>query len=237
MPGLPPILDNSAVMCAQLLLCPPAPHFSQNSAHSADSLTTFNIASAFISESYFLQCTQIAENHAMVTTIKDDDLGADTLAITHSKAKNVVLDSEDTAPSQEKSKEATSSSSSSHAHKQTCSIEILPLDVPLAPPKKTPAYVYKSKAAVPDAASCIYQSMLNTAIPNVTIADLLAGSCRTLQTHRVSPPLSATTLTAAIPVPPPQIEHATPLRELKITLNGVHTETALLDEGSEIVII
>ncbi|KAG2738177.1 hypothetical protein P692DRAFT_20654483, partial [Suillus brevipes Sb2] len=52
---------------------------------------------------------------------------------------------------------------------------------------KAPAYVYESKAA-----SRIYQSMLNTPVPNITIADLLAISpdlrreavehCRT---HRV----------------------------------------------------
>ncbi|KAG1874755.1 hypothetical protein DFJ58DRAFT_721750 [Suillus subalutaceus] len=201
-------------------------------------------SSAFMSESYFLQCTRIVENHATVTTVKDDDSGADTLAITCSKAKNVVLNSDDPAPLQEKSNEATSLLSSSHAHQQTRSINVPLPDIPLAPPKKTPAYVYESKAAIPDAASCIYQSMLNMAVPNVTITDLLTVSSdlrreavEHCKTHRVSPPSSATTLAAAIPVPPPQIEHATPLRELKVTLNGIHMEMALLDEGSELVVI
>jgi hypothetical protein len=36
---------------------------------------------------------------------------------------------------------------------------------------------------------------------------------------------------------PPQVEHATPLRELRVTLNGVYSELGLLDEGSEIVVI
>jgi hypothetical protein len=43
MPGLPPVLVNSAVMCLQLLLYPPVPHLSQNSVCSVDSLTIFDI--------------------------------------------------------------------------------------------------------------------------------------------------------------------------------------------------
>ncbi|KAG2739862.1 hypothetical protein P692DRAFT_201728967, partial [Suillus brevipes Sb2] len=85
--------------------------------------------------------------------------------------------------------------------------------------------------------------MLNTPVPNITIADLLAISpdlrreavehCRT---HRVASS-PATTLAAAVTIPPPRVEHATPLRELKVTLNGIHMEMALLDEGSELVVI
>ncbi|KAG2087281.1 uncharacterized protein F5147DRAFT_659007 [Suillus discolor] len=187
-------------------------------------------SSAFISESYFLQCIQVAENHATVTMVEDDDSGADALAITRSKAKNAVLDNADAGLSQKKLKEATSTSSDTRVQSQTHSIEVL---IPKAPPKKTPAYVYESKAATPDAASCIYQNMLSTIIPNITVADLLAH-CRM---HRVSTPSSATTLTTAASTPPPQIEHATPLRELKVMLNGVHMEMALLDEGSELVVI
>ncbi|KAG1840390.1 hypothetical protein DFJ58DRAFT_732923 [Suillus subalutaceus] len=179
-----------------------------SSTPSSNSPPTTIPSSAFISESYFFQCTRITENHAMVTTVEDDDSGADTLAITHSKA--------------------TSSPSSSCAHQQTHSINVPLPDVPLAPPKKTPAYVYESKAAIPDAASRTYQSMLKMAVPNVMITDLLAVSSdlrREAVKHSV------------IPVPPPQIEHATPLRELKVMLNGIHTEMALLDEGLELVII
>ncbi|OAX31889.1 hypothetical protein K503DRAFT_702977, partial [Rhizopogon vinicolor AM-OR11-026] len=38
-------------------------------------------------------------------------------------------------------------------------------------------------------------------------------------------------------MPPPIVEHATPLRELKVMLNGIHAEMGLLDEGSELVVI
>ncbi|KAG2336474.1 hypothetical protein BDR05DRAFT_896667, partial [Suillus weaverae] len=48
---------------------------------------------------------------------------------------------------------------------------------------------------------------------------------------------SAKALVATASTPPLQIEHATPLREIRVTLNGTHLELALLDEGSEIVII
>ncbi|KAG2067662.1 hypothetical protein BDR04DRAFT_1158790 [Suillus decipiens] len=129
-------------------------------------------SSAFISESYFLQCTKIAENHATVTTIEEDDSGADTLAITHSKAKNAVLNSIDT----KNPKEVTSLSSNSRTHTQAPPVEISPPDIPPTLQKKTPTYSYESKAAIPDAASRIYQTMLDTAVPNITIADLLAVS-------------------------------------------------------------
>ncbi|KAJ8580870.1 hypothetical protein M405DRAFT_887778, partial [Rhizopogon salebrosus TDB-379] len=86
-------------------------------------------------------------------------------------------------------------------------------------------------------------------VPNVTISDLLAISsdlrkeavehCRT---QRVPSPHSSVlsagvSAVAAYHAPPVQIEHATPLRELRVTLNGVHSELGLLDEGSEIVVI
>jgi len=201
-------------------------------------------SSAFISESYFLQCIQVAENHAMVRTIEDDDSGADALAITRSKAKNAVLDNIDAGPSQKKLKEANSTTSDTRAQSQTRSIEDLIPDTPAVPPKKTPAYVYESKAATPDAASCIYQNMLSPIVPNIMVTDLLAVSPDLKREavehccmHWVSTHSSTTTLATTVSVPPPQIEHATPLCELKVMLNGVHTEMALLDEGLELVVI
>ena len=54
-------------------------------------------------------------------------------------------------------------------------------------------------------------------------------------THRI-PAIAATNkLSAAIA--PPHIEYSTPLCKLKVTLNGIHEELALLDDGSEIVVI
>jgi|SRR5882757_527179 len=49
--------------------------------------------------------------------------------------------------------------------------------------------------------------------------------------------ISTNALLAAVSMPPPLVKHATPLHELKVTLNGIHAEMELLDEGSELVII
>ncbi|KAG3229865.1 hypothetical protein P692DRAFT_201702006, partial [Suillus brevipes Sb2] len=80
-------------------------------------------------------------------------------------------------------------------------------------------------------------------VPNLTVADLLAISpelrretiehCRT---QRIPTPTSVVSASLTNSTPP-HIEHATPLRELKVTLNGIHAELGLLDEGSEIVVI
>ncbi|KAG2743911.1 hypothetical protein P692DRAFT_20878557 [Suillus brevipes Sb2] len=48
---------------------------------------------------------------------------------------------------------------------------------------------------------------------------------------------SAQVLISGTSAPPLQIEHATPLHEFRVMLNGTHSELALLDEGSEIVVI
>ena len=196
-------------------------------------------SSAFISESYFLQCTRIAENHATVTTIEDEEPRVEALAITRSKAKSEAL--KDTSPVQEPSAEPDVTVLP-RTRNQSCSTEFPPSNVCA---KKIPAYTYESKAATPDAASRVYQNVLNTAVPNVTISDLLAISpdlrreavdhCRVHRTATLSSTSDA--LSAAISVPPPLVEHATPLRELKVTLNGIHTEMGLLDEGSELVVI
>jgi hypothetical protein len=44
-------------------------------------------------------------------------------------------------------------------------------------------------------------------------------------------------MNATASIPREQVEHATPLREIRVTLNGVHSELGLLDEGSKIVVI
>jgi hypothetical protein len=87
-----------------------------------------------------------------------------------------VLDNIDAEPSQNKLKEANSTMSDTQAQSQTHSIEDLIPDTPAVLPKKTPAYVYESKAATLDVASCIYQNILSTTVPNITVADLLAVS-------------------------------------------------------------
>jgi len=82
-------------------------------------------------------------------------------------------------------------------------------------------------------------------VPNLTVSDLLAISpdlrreavehCRM---QRKPTPSSAVSASATASHDAPlQVEHATPLRELCVTINGVHSEMGLLDEGSEIVVI
>ncbi|KAG0695864.1 hypothetical protein DFH29DRAFT_1005049 [Suillus ampliporus] len=61
-------------------------------------------SSALISGSYFLQCTQIAENHTTVTMVEDEEPGVEALAITHPKAKSAALNND--KPDQEASIES-----------------------------------------------------------------------------------------------------------------------------------
>lgn len=183
-------------------------------------------ASAFVTASYFLQCNPVTESHAVAVTIEEEEDAQEggVLAVTRSKTK--------TAPPSED--------------------PITPPVVP-SPPKpaeapvieKTPAFKYESKAATPEATQRIYRDILNTVVPHLTIADLLAVSpelrkeavehCRTHQVPTVTTSFSTNVTTS--PAPPAQIEHATPLREICVTLNGTHSELGLLDEGSEIVVI
>ncbi|KAG2051662.1 hypothetical protein BDR06DRAFT_1060488, partial [Suillus hirtellus] len=51
-----------------------------------------------------------------------------------------------------------------------------------------------------------------------------------------TPTVSLTSNVTTTPAPL-QIEHATPLRKLRVTLNGVHSELGLLDKGSKIIVI
>ena len=49
--------------------------------------------------------------------------------------------------------------------------------------RKTPAFTYESKAAVPDAAKRIYENLLSIVVPNVTVSDLLAISPDFFEAH------------------------------------------------------
>ncbi|KAG0695664.1 hypothetical protein DFH29DRAFT_1005244 [Suillus ampliporus] len=189
-------------------------------------------SSAFISESYFLQCTPIAENHAIVVTVEEeeDEQAGEVLAITRSKAKNTQ--STENTPKE------------------------VPTQTPTPPPQSTkviraetmkaPKFKYESKAAVPNATQHVYRSILDMVVPHLTVSDLLTISpelrkeaVEHCHMHRVPaattfPP--ANTFTTST-IPPLQVDHATPLREIRVTLNGTHSELGLLDEGSEIVVI
>ncbi|KAG2072452.1 hypothetical protein BDR04DRAFT_1117035 [Suillus decipiens] len=156
-------------------------------------------SSAFISDSYFLQCAPVAGNHVVMAT-KDEKKKADVNAITRSKAKENPIPSE--------SKDDLSPSPLIEAAPE-------PLDSAM---KKPPAFSYESKAAAPDATQRIYKTILNMMVPHITVSDLLAISPELRKkavehccTHRVptsNMTLSASALASSIP---PQVEHATPL--------------------------
>jgi hypothetical protein len=120
--------------------------------------------SAFISESYFLQCIPIAENHAVVTTIEEegDEQEQEVLAITRSKMKNACTTDD---PSSQK---PISSSIPTTLPTPTNDEQLNPL--------KAPAFKYESKAAAPDAVQCIHKDILSTVVPHLTVSDLLAIS-------------------------------------------------------------
>ncbi|KAG2342817.1 hypothetical protein BDR05DRAFT_948574 [Suillus weaverae] len=187
--------------------------------------------SAFISESYFLQCTPIMKNHTVMVTVKEEKWEREVLAIMRSKVKT----------------EQSAEDRTTKKHP--------PPPVTTPPPKpannviktsKMPTFKYESKAAAPDVIQHIYKSILDTEVPHLTISDLLTISpelqkeaVEKCHTHRV--PVSTTalftnTFSSHLPIPV-QIKHSTPLREIYVTLNGVYSELALLDKGLEIVII
>ncbi|OAX30566.1 hypothetical protein K503DRAFT_820771 [Rhizopogon vinicolor AM-OR11-026] len=144
--------------------------------------------------------------------IEDEEPGVEALAITCSKAKSAA--SEDVRPVQEPSVESNVTMLPC-TRSQSLSTDSSPSN---AYAKKIPAFTYESKAATPDAASCIYQNMLTTAIPNVTISDLLAISpdlhrkaVEHYHVHQITTTSAITmngALSAAVSMPPPLVEHA-----------------------------
>ncbi|KAG2047092.1 hypothetical protein BDR06DRAFT_1032890 [Suillus hirtellus] len=191
-------------------------------------------SSAFITESYFLQCEPVVKNHVIVTVedSSDEDYQPDVNAVTRSKAKIAIISNPEPKP------DPTPSTLSRL-------IEAPPKESTVEA-KKPPAFTYESKAATPDTIQRVFKSILDVTVPHITVVDLLAISpklrkeainhCRT---HRVPTPTTAlsTNTTTSNSTSPPQVEHVTPLREIRVTLNGIHSELGLLDEGSEIVVI
>ncbi|KAG1811602.1 hypothetical protein EV424DRAFT_1349620 [Suillus variegatus] len=205
----------------------------EKSQHNGTS--TSNVpSSAFISESYFLQCVPMAENHAVVITMEEEEDPVETpevLAITRSMSKVLAAEQE------------SSKTNAPSTHDITPST--LPSSITSVQTKRTPpAFTYESKAASPETARRVFKSVLEMMVPNLTISDLLAISpdlrkeaVEYCKVQRVpTPRVSLTTNVVTTPAPL-QIEHTVPLRELCVTLNGVHSELGLLDEGSEIIVI
>jgi hypothetical protein len=176
-------------------------------------------SSAFISETYFLQCEPVAENHMVVITVEDceEDDAKDVLAITHSKTKTASA-----SPSNDKKESATPSQAlitNPPNHSQP-----LPQVTDAPQPPKTPAYTYKSKAASPDTTQHVYQSILNMMVPNLTVSDLLAISpdlrweaVEHCCMQRKPTPSSAVSASATTSHDAPlQVEHTTPLRQMEV---------------------
>ena len=109
--------------------------------------------------------------------------------------------------------------------------------------KCTPAYTYESKATNPVTTKQTFARILNAIVLSITIGDLLAISpdlrreaVDYARTHRI-PAFAASNEFSTTAIAPPHIEYSTPLHELRITLNIIHEELGLLDDGSEIVVI
>ncbi|KIK36913.1 hypothetical protein CY34DRAFT_16062 [Suillus luteus UH-Slu-Lm8-n1] len=151
------------------------------------------------------------------------------LAITHSKAKKIASTPPEKTP--------TTQPPSDNVVKHLLESTNLTSEKQLI--QKTPDYTYESKASAPQAAQHVYQNMLNMVVSNLTIADLLTISpdlrseaVNHCCTQRVpAPPVAISANTSTVLNIPPQVDHGTPLRELRVTINGVHSEIGLLDEG------
>jgi len=204
-------------------------------------------------ESYLFQCVPVAEASAVIV---DADEDYDVLAITRNQGKAARERKEESSGKSvdERGKkigtlkervddkeiktpnlQSQNKGKAEDDHAATHSFDL----------KKNPAYTYESKAANPDAAKQTLDRVLNAIVPSVTVSDLLAISpdlrrevVEFSRTHRI--PTSNSTLPTTVNVcaiAPVHVEYSTPLREMKVTLNGVHEELALLDKGSEIVVI
>ncbi|KAL4079736.1 hypothetical protein J3A83DRAFT_4185699 [Scleroderma citrinum] len=104
------------------------------------------------------------------------------------------------------------------------------------------AYTYESKAMNPTATKQMFTKMLDVIIPSIMVGNLLTIS-PDLQKEAVNYactqciPSFAATNEISTATMPPHVEYSTPLCELKVTINSVHEELALLDDGSKIVVI
>jgi hypothetical protein len=106
-------------------------------------------SSAFISKSYFLQCKQIVENHAIIVTVEDSSdeecnypLDVNATTCSRTKASSSIAPEIDT-------KADTRNSLS--VQPATAEPKILTVE-----PKKPPAFTYESKAAMPEAVQCVF---------------------------------------------------------------------------------
>ncbi|KIK32963.1 hypothetical protein CY34DRAFT_100491 [Suillus luteus UH-Slu-Lm8-n1] len=173
--------------------------------------TTSDIpSSAFVTESYFLQCHPVVGNHAVIVAVEEetDEQSAEALAVTRSKAK--VVNAEGTNPDAQ--------AVASPPRKSITSVPdpVLTSSPPSASTISSPAppvFKYESKAASPDAAKRLYNTILNMPIQHLTVADLLSISpdlrkeaVEYSRTQRVSMPTTIrieNALASSLTNPPP----------------------------------
>ncbi|KAG2743037.1 hypothetical protein P692DRAFT_20689096, partial [Suillus brevipes Sb2] len=142
-------------------------------------------SSALISDSYFIQCEPIAGNHAVIVTVEEEENEkANVLAITRSKSRAAPAVDSTSTP-----KPTPPPPSLEHVSPDPAKANDIDI-------KKGPAYKYESKATSPDAARRIYETILSTPIPQLTISDLLSISpdlrkeaVEHSRTHRVPTPI------------------------------------------------
>ncbi|KIM52198.1 hypothetical protein SCLCIDRAFT_32849 [Scleroderma citrinum Foug A] len=196
----------------------PPPHIS---------LTTYAVNNPD-SATYIFQCMPVVENNTVIMEVEEE---VDICAMTRSKAKAKESSSVEREKGDSAQKEGMGN---------PC--ECTPNDSAAASSldKRVPAYTYESKAINPAITKQTFSKILNVIVPSITVGDLLAISSD-IRKEAVNyahtqciPSLAATN---ELSVCPPLIEYSTPLCELKVTVNGVHEEIALLDDGSEIVVI
>ena len=124
-------------------------------------------------------------------------------------------------------------------------------DLPKALPTFERAYTNESRIADPQIAENLVNQMLDVVIPNVTACDILSLSgdarkamveCLCITRVPTDPNLKANAQVHHVTsnqgkLVVPDLEFCTPLREMDVIVGGKVVEAALLDDGSEIVVI
>lgn len=120
-------------------------------------MTSSVLVSAETDTAFLFQCSPITDNHATVVDASDDE--ADTFAITCSQACR------STGAKQDEGKLLKGKDSEKADPPPTFTSD-----------KGATAYKYEFKAASPDAAKQVYQFILSTPVPTISVSDLLAIS-------------------------------------------------------------
>ena len=163
----------------------------------------------------------VVENNAVIMEVEEE---ADVCAMTRSKAK---------AKESSNFEQGKGDSAQKEGRGKPC--ECTPNDSMPASSldKHAPAYTYELKAMNPTITKQTFSKILDVIVPSITVGDLLAISPdirKEAVDYARTQCIPSFTATNELSVCPPLIEYSTPLCELKVTVNGVHEEIALLDD-------